>query len=160
MIGTRQAHDHDQTAGSPSSGATGGIAAVMSGDLGANDSGVRIRTVAAGDLTPLIALWREVFPEYNDPQRPQPQLDAQLVGSAMAGYDGHRGWLYSVGVLPRLRRSGLARALVTRAEAELARRGCPKINLQVLASNDDGRNFWRALGYVDDAVVSLGKRLG
>jgi len=143
MIGTRQAHDHDQTAGSPSSGATGGIAAVMSGDLGANDSGVRIRTVAAGDLTPLIALWREVFPEYNDPQRPQrdprasierklafgdglfwvAQIDTQLVGSAMAGYDGHRGWLYSVGVLPRLRRSGLARALVTRAEAELARRG-------------------------------------
>ena len=152
------------------------MADAMSGDA----RNARIRAAVAGDVAPLISLWREVFPEYNDPHRPQrdprasierklafadglfwvAQLDAQLVGSAMAGYDGHRGWLYSVGVLPLLRRSGLARALVTHAEAELARRGCPKINLQVLAGNDDGRDFWRALGYVDDAVVSLGKRLG
>src|SRR5882672_1821665 len=135
--------------GAPSNDISGSMADNKSGIM----SDVRIRAAVAVDCAPLLALWRTVFPEYNDPQRPQrdprasierklafadglfwvAQSDAQLVGSAMAGYDGHRGWLYSVGVLPRLRRSGLARALVTHAEAELARRGCPKINLQVLA---------------------------
>jgi ribosomal protein S18 acetylase RimI-like enzyme len=139
-----------------------------------------IRAVEARDLEALIALWFEVFPEYRDPTKPQrdprasierklaqgddlfwlAERDGAIVGTAMAGYDGHRGWLYSVGVAPRLRRSGLARALVAHAEAVLAARGCPKINLQVLDVNVNAQAFWRALGYVPDLVVSYGKRLG
>ena len=45
------------------------------------------------------------------------------------------------------------------AERLLAERGCPKLNLQVRTSNGDALAFYRALGYVEDATVSFGKRL-
>jgi len=138
-----------------------------------------IRAVEPRDLEALVALWFEVFPEYRDPSKPQrdprasierklaqadglfwlAERDGAIVGTAMAGYDGHRGWLYSVGVHPRMRRSGLARWLVAHAESELLARGCPKINLQVLDVNTSAQAFWQALGYVPDLVVSFGKRL-
>ena len=140
---------------------------------------LRIRAVAPVDVEALVALWHEVFPEYRDPAKPQRDPRANIerklaqgdglfwlaeegdavVGTAMAGYDGHRGWLYSVGVHPRLRRTGLARKLVHHAESVLAARGCPKINLQVLTVNESAQAFWRAVGYAPDLVVSFGKRL-
>jgi hypothetical protein len=83
-----------------------------------------------------------------------------LVGTAMAGYDGHRGWIYSVGVHPEARRGGIARLLVAEAERSLAERGCPKVNLQVFGTNDTGQAFWRSIGYAEDRVRSFGKQLG
>jgi ribosomal protein S18 acetylase RimI-like enzyme len=138
-----------------------------------------IRAVVAGDTEAVVALWRDVFPEYDDPARPQRdprasiarklafgdglfwllEIGGRVVGTAMAGYDGHRGWIYSIGVAPGERRRGLARKLLAHAEAELRARGCPKINLQVLAVNEEARQFWRAAGYLPDPVVSFGRRL-
>jgi ribosomal protein S18 acetylase RimI-like enzyme len=140
---------------------------------------VKIRAVEAADTEAIVALWRVVFPEYDDPARPQRdpraniarklafgdglfwllEHDGMLAGTAMAGYDGHRGWIYSIGVDPVRRRRGLARALLAHAEAELRARGCPKINLQVLSGNAAAGAFWRAAGYRPDDVVSFGKRL-
>jgi len=77
----------------------------------------------------------------------------------MAGYDGHRGWLYSVGVHPRWRGRGCGRDLVAHALAALSAQGCPKVNLQVLAGNAVALAFWRACGFVQDDVVPLGRRL-
>jgi GNAT superfamily N-acetyltransferase len=51
-----------------------------------------------------------------------------MVGTAMAGYDGHRGWLYSAAVRGDHRRSGLGSSLVHHAERALAATGCMKIN--------------------------------
>lgn len=138
-----------------------------------------IRSVTAADTEAIVALWLDVFPEYNDPTRPQRdpranitrklafgdglfwlrERDGRIVATAMAGYDGHRGWIYSIGVAPRERRQGHARALLAHAETELRARGCPKINIQVLAVNEQALHFWRAAGYQPDHVVSLGKRL-
>lgn len=140
---------------------------------------MRIRAVTAADTDALIALWQQVFPEYADPSRPQRDPRASIerklafgdglfwlaeegvapIGSAMAGYDGHRGWLYSVGVHPARRGQGIGRALVAHVERELAARGCPKINLQVLEAKPESAAFWRALGYAPDPVLSLGRRL-
>jgi ribosomal protein S18 acetylase RimI-like enzyme len=140
---------------------------------------VSIRSVSVGDTETIVALWLDVFPEYNDPARPQRdpraniarklafgdglfwllERDGRIVATAMAGYDGHRGWIYSIGVAPGERRHGHARALLAHAEAELRARGCPKINIQVLAVNEQALHFWRAAGYQPDHVVSLGRRL-
>src|SRR5690606_23332178 len=85
--------------------------------------------------------------------------DGQLVGSAMAGYDGHRGWIYYLGVDPDYRRKGIARALVERSEQALLAVGCPKVNLQIRRDNLAAVAFYEQLGYGEDLVVSLGKRL-
>ena len=73
----------------------------------------------------------------------------------MAGFDGHRGWLYSFGVSNDARRLGIGRALIARARA----RGCLKINLQVLPGNDDACRFYAALGYRVEERISFGKTL-
>jgi len=83
----------------------------------------------------------------------------QLVASVMAGYDGHRGWVNYLAVHPDNRRQGLGEALMRHVEQELLARGCPKLNLQVRSGNTAVLDFYRALGYLQDDVVSLGKRL-
>jgi ribosomal protein S18 acetylase RimI-like enzyme len=140
---------------------------------------MKIRTVVEGDTDGIIVLWREVFPEYDDPSRPQrdprasiarkltfgdglfwlAEEESGLVGTVMAGYDGHRGWIYSIGVAPAQRRRGIARALLAHAEARLRALGCPKINIQVLSANEAALSFWRTAGYQPDDVTSLGRRL-
>ncbi len=83
----------------------------------------------------------------------------EVWGTVMAGFDGHRGWVNYLAVEPSRRRGGIAVALMAAAEAHLGSRGAPKVNLQVRTSNLDVLAFYAALGYVDDDVVSLGKRL-
>ena len=98
------------------------------------------------------ALWREAFPgdppwnaaEVAIPEKLKTQPDLLLValksdrvvGSIMAGYDGHRGWISRLAVLQSCRNEGIGRALITEAEGRLAALGCIKINLQVVASNE------------------------
>ncbi|SAK82186.1 GNAT family acetyltransferase [Caballeronia ptereochthonis] len=138
-----------------------------------------IRTFDAGDHDAVIALWRDVFPEYADASRPQrdpalsiankmktqPELffigtlGDEVIGTVMCGYDGHRGWVYSLAVTPSLRGRGYGSALMRHAEAALTRLGCPKVNLQILAVKTELRGFYEKLGYRMDEVVSLGKRL-
>lgn len=85
--------------------------------------------------------------------------DAGVVGTVMAGYDGHRGWLYSVAVHPSHRQQGLGAALVRQAERALTARGCVKVNLQILASNEAVAAFYAPLGYAVEPRISMGKRL-
>ena len=138
-----------------------------------------VRIFELRDRDAVIALWRDVFPEYADASRPQrdpalsianklatqPELffvgviDDVVVGTVMCGYDGHRGWVYSLAVRASLRRLGFGRRLMLHAEAALARLGCPKVNLQVLSVRHELVSFYERMGYQVDDVVSLGKRL-
>jgi ribosomal protein S18 acetylase RimI-like enzyme len=81
------------------------------------------------------------------------------VGTVMGGYDGHRGWIYTLAVDPAYRRRGIATALVRQVEGLLAERGCLKVNLQVLASNPQTVGFYQKLGYSVEERVSMGKLL-
>ena len=83
----------------------------------------------------------------------------EVVGTILAGYDGHRGWLYSVAVKPLHRSQGIGAALVRRAEEALIARGCLKINLQILGGNDGVTGFYESLGYVVEPRISMGKRI-
>lgn len=121
------------------------------------------------------ALWADVFPDdpsHNRADRAipakvafQPDLffvaltDSRVIGTVMAGYDGHRGWLYTVAVDRQHRRMGVATALVRRAEQALAALGCVKINLQVRTGNEQVAAFYESIGYVVEPRVSMGKRL-
>lgn len=133
-----------------------------------------IRTYQPADEDAVIELWRQcglVVPQ-NNPQRDihrklsvSPELflvgaiDAQIVASVMAGYEGHRGWINYLAVSPSLQKTGLGREMMEYAESLLRARGCPKINLQIRSTNVQVIEFYRQLGYTVDDVVSMGKRL-
>ena len=85
--------------------------------------------------------------------------EAEVVGTIMGGYDGHRGWLYSLAVAPAHRRRGIGKKLVVHAEQALAERGCVKINLQILEENAAVAKFYEALGFVVEKRISMGKQL-
>jgi ribosomal protein S18 acetylase RimI-like enzyme len=133
-----------------------------------------IRPFEPEDRPSVVELWRRcnLISPTNDPDKDidrkrkvRPDLflvaviDGAIVGSVMVGYEGHRGWINYLGVNPACRRAGIGRALMTEAERLLRLEGCPKINLQVRTSNLDVLAFYRALGYKQDDVVSLGFRL-
>lgn len=133
-----------------------------------------IRPFTDTDTDAVIALWQAcgLTRPWNDPLRDIQrkltvqrelflvgEVDGQLVASAMAGYDGHRGWVNYLAVVPDAQGLGYGRALMTYIEAALLARGCPKLNLQVRSSNTAVLAFYRQLGYVQDEAVSLGKRL-
>jgi ribosomal protein S18 acetylase RimI-like enzyme len=136
---------------------------------------MKIRPYRESDEAAVTALWREVFPKapaWNVPEDDirrkltvQRELflvaavGSEIVGTTMAGYDGHRGWVYYVVVSPRHRRQGIGTALMKRAEEALAQLGCPKVNLQVRASNEQVVAFYNTLGYQVEERVSMGKRL-
>ena len=77
----------------------------------------------------------------------------------MAGYDGHRGWLYYLASDPGHRGEGIARGLVAEVEVRLLAMGCPKVQLMVRPDNASARGFYDALGYEPFDTWSTGKRL-
>ena len=83
----------------------------------------------------------------------------EIVGTVMAGYEGHRGWINYLGVAPALQRGGLGRRLMDEAEARLRAAGCPKINLQVRPDNTVAIAFYERIGFAVEGAISLGKRL-
>jgi ribosomal protein S18 acetylase RimI-like enzyme len=86
-------------------------------------------------------------------------LDGKIVGTCMAGYEGHRGWINYLAVAPDYRRQGIAARLMAVAEEKLKAFGCPKINLQVRKTNTEVIKFYEWIGYKVDDVVGMGKRL-
>ena len=82
-----------------------------------------------------------------------------LVGSALAGWDGRRGWLYHVAVHKDERRRGIGRDLVAEIETRLRALGCPKLNLIVWDDNTHAMRFWEALGYRREMAVEYAKEL-
>lgn len=82
-----------------------------------------------------------------------------LAASVMVGCDGHRGWVYYLGVAPARRRQGLGMAMMAAAEAWLRARGAPKLQLMVRDDNDAALGFYAALGLERQHVVTLGRFL-
>ena len=84
---------------------------------------------------------------------------SRLIGTVMGGYDGHRGWIYSLAVTGSERHRGIGTALVSKVEQKLKALGCLKVNLQVVSSNSGVVEFYEKLGFSVEDRVSMGKRL-
>lgn len=127
-----------------------------------------------GDRGDAVALWHEVglTRPWNDPQvdfdvaienSTSAVLLARdgvtLIGTAMVGFDGHRGWVYYLGVLSDRRGQGIARSLMSACEDWLRARHCPKIQLMLRTDNAAATRFYAAMGYDPQDVVTLGRRL-
>lgn len=135
---------------------------------------MEIRAYQEEDKAALISLWREcgLVVAHNDPAKDidrklKVDRDLFLVGtrngavvaSVMGGYEGHRGWINYLAVKPSEQRKGYGQAIMSAVEMLIRQKGCPKINLQVRASNEGAIAFYTAIGYGDDNVTGLGKRL-
>ena len=135
---------------------------------------MKIRPYQESDESAVIQLWSDcgLVVSRNSPHQDirrklkvQPEMflagciNGQIVASVMAGYEGHRGWINYLAVHPNHQGSGIGKRIMEKAEMLLRELGCPKINLQVRSSNVNVIEFYRKIGYKDDDVVSLGKRL-
>ena len=136
---------------------------------------MNIRPFDIRDSDAVEQLWKEVFP--NDPPHNAPRKviqekmavqkelffvaedDGIIIGTIMSGYDGHRGWIYTVAVKPEFRRRGIGRQLVDHAVAALSNMGCPKVNLQIRSTNTEVIGFYEAIGFSTEDRISMGKRL-
>jgi ribosomal protein S18 acetylase RimI-like enzyme len=143
--------------------------------LSSEPSAFAVRPFAPADEQGVVALWLEVFaddPPWNEPSAMlarklahDPALvfvavaGGRVLGSVLGGYDGVRGWVYHLAVLPAERRRGVATELMRAVEAALVELGCPKVNLQVRSTNASVIALYRALGYDLEERASLGKRL-
>lgn len=87
------------------------------------------------------------------------QRDGQLLATAMVGHDGHRGWVYYLAVREDERQHGLGRTLMRSCEAWVLARGVPKLQLMVRSGNEPVIAFYARLGYEENDVVVLGRRL-
>lgn len=87
-------------------------------------------------------------------------LDGErLVGTAMLGHDGHRGWVYYLAVAADVRHRGTGRALMAAAEEWLRDRDVPAMNLMVRAENTEALTFYDRLGYETSSCVIRARRL-
>ncbi len=82
-----------------------------------------------------------------------------MIATVMGGYDGHRGWIYSLAVDDHKRHRGIGTALVEKIEQSLKALGCLKVNLQVVGSNSGVVDFYEKLGFSVEDRISMGKRL-
>lgn len=135
---------------------------------------MKIRAYTQQDKEDVISLWDEcglVVPQNNPAKdierklKVDPELflvglrENAVVATVMGGYEGHRGWINYLAVKPAQQRKGYGQAIMQAVEALLIKKGCPKINLQVRKTNESVIAFYAAIGYSNDNVVGLGKRL-
>lgn len=95
------------------------------------------------------------FIERNPAMSCAADVAGRLVGTVLCGHDGRRGWLYHVAVDPMWRRRGLATAMVSRAQAELAKAGVRRVHAVLLSGNRDAMQFWSAIGWRQREDLSL-----
>lgn len=133
-----------------------------------------IRPFEEKDRDGVVSLWEacDLVVPWNDPSRDidlklavDPDMllvgiiDGEVVASVMGGYEGHRGWINYLAVLPAMRGRGLGRKMMEAVEERIRSRGCPKICLQVRKTNPGAVGFYKHMGYSEDEVVGLGKML-
>ena len=134
-----------------------------------------VRSATLEDAQAILELWRlaEAFPTRTDNEEsvcsliahdPRALLiaeeEGELVGSLIAAYDGWRGALFRLAVLPAHRRLGVGRALLAAGERSLLERGAARINTYAIKTEDAAIGFWSAVGYdADDRMRRFVKNL-
>lgn len=133
-----------------------------------------IRPFRATDLAPVTALWERagLVRPWNEPERDIERATAApggalfvasdeqewIIGSVMVGFEGHRGWIYYVAVMPECAGQGVGGALVRHAEQWLEQRGSPKVMLMIREGNPV-RDFYAKLGYAVEARTVMSRWL-
>ena len=133
---------------------------------------MKVRHYRNKDRNQVISLWETVFFDAPPWAEPSVLLDkklsvddlifvaednGKLIGTSMAGYDGHSGWIYSVAVDPQHRRMGIGKQLVVYATQVLNDLGSIKVGLQVGTENSGAIEFYKSIGFEIEDRVNLSK---
>lgn len=126
---------------------------------------LRIRAATADDLDAVLAFWKtaaegtSISDDRDGVERlvardPEAlilaELDRELVGTVIAGFDGWRCHLYRLAVHPERRRRGIGAALLEAAEERFVRLGGRRGDAMVLERNEIAHHAWRAAGYTPE----------
>jgi ribosomal protein S18 acetylase RimI-like enzyme len=137
-------------------------------------NGFHIRQYSSQDQNTVIELWRKcnLTRSWNNPEmdierklKVNPELflvgviGNRVVATVMGGYEGHRGWVNYLAVEPAYQKKGFGRQLMSEIEKKLQAMECPKLNLQVRVDNHEALVFYEKIGYKNDDVIGMGKRL-
>lgn len=71
----------------------------------------------------------------------------QIVGAALCGHDGRRGYIHHLAVVKTHRKHGIGRSLVSRCVFALMQIGIAKCHLFVFGENQEAINFWKKVGW-------------
>lgn len=122
----------------------------------------------------VIELWRKcdlLYTKYNPykdiarKMKVDPELfligveGGKVIATVMGGYDGHRGWIYHLGIDPAYQRRGLGRQIMDAIEEKLKARDCLKVNLMVMKTNHKAMKFYESIGFNEEDATEYGKRL-
>ena len=129
----------------------------------------QIRAATAADIDAVLAVWAQARSSAartpDDPQVVARLLErdpgallvaesgGQVVGALIAGWDGWRGNVYRLAVLPSRRREGIARALVEAGHDRLREQGAHRVTALVGGEEGGAHRLWRAMGYQRDEFV-------
>ena len=135
---------------------------------------INYRLFTKEDREAVIDLWRrcELIVPWNDPEKDilrklsvnddlfiLAEEKGGIIASAMGGYDGHRGYIYYLAVLPEFQKKGVGSNILRLVEEELLKLGCPKINLFVRNNNLNIKTFYKKNIYQSQDSQIYGKRL-
>ena len=138
------------------------------------ETSLLIRPFQEGDKEALVSLWDicKLTVPWNNPYediarklKVQAELffvgymEDKLIGSIMAGYDGHRGYINYFAVHPDFQARGYGKQLMDNVEKGLRELGCPKINLQIREGDDKVFSYYQKLGFVEEKRIIMGKKL-
>lgn len=124
--------------------------------------GVKVRFCGPDDVPAVLAFWLEAAEgtdRHDGPQKvialierdPEAlliaELDGEMVGTLIAGWDGWRAHLYRLAVHPNHRRKGIATTLLAAAETRFSQFGAFRADAMVLDDNILAHHAWSAAGY-------------
>lgn len=87
------------------------------------------------------------------------EIDGKVIGTAMGGFDGRRGIIYHLAVLPEFQNLRIGSKLLSCVEEGLQKAGCSKVYLFVVSENSELSDYYVRHGYEKMDVIPLTKKL-
>ncbi len=79
----------------------------------------------------------------------------EVIGAALCGHDGRRGYIHHLAVKETNRKRGIGKSLVNRCVFALMRIGIAKCHLSVFDDNQGAIEFWKKLGWTQRVELNM-----
>jgi ribosomal protein S18 acetylase RimI-like enzyme len=137
---------------------------------GSDREAVGIRVAGREDIDAVLAVWSQArSAAASTPDDPDgvarllehtpdallvAECDGHVVGTLVAAWDGWRGNMYRLAVLPAYRGRGIGRRLVEAGHERLCAKGARRVTALVAHAEEEATALWRAAGYRFDEQMA------